>query len=792
MAEDKWADLDARFGPKDEVALTPKGRDYAIRTVLAEAGDQGPLGMAAVGHVLNNRVRHGGFGSGLEEVITKPYQFEPWLHAGKGKGNDPLRYDSNSEQYQNAAKIVDAVFSGQIPDPTRGATHFYSPQGQAQLASIDNRKLVPDWASSEAHRASIGGHEFYAPQGGGVGKKVIVVSKAGESEYKLPDYLQQAEQAAGGYLLPSQQPAMPQQPAPLKNIEMNFTQPQNAPLQPIVQQQEPWGAGSSFLTGATSALTGGFGSLPKATATVRAGYEALTGQAPQGFMSRRQQLAEQYQTQREQYQTAHPMANLIAEQAGGLVGAALPMAAAERGVAAGAKVLGDVAPMMRPGLEAAGRFLSGKTAAMRPGPMAAVPRAASYAAQGAVQGAGYGALTRELQPEGTTLPQAIGAGALGGAVGASIVNPFLGALAAPLTAEIAPSLRSLAQNVNQKFGLNIRPTQIARDPEILALDARVIPPHIRDQQVVRFNEHLADQVGMAGKELTKDNVEFAMRKEGQTLSDIAATTSMTPKRNFFQDLGTIRADVYNTTLDGNPLRAKVDQILLKIYNESVAGVMDGNKFRAFTKKGGLLDKELLSSADPSFKQAGYQLKAKMFDMFEVSNPKMAAPYNRARENYRKLLAIEPLTGNSGIVDPTKVLGRVNKFKLTGDVQELAEAGKYLPKTTSTGGVKGAAIPPWYKQLEEEVWTHKVPLGLAGTAAHYLGVSPEVIGAAGTVLGGGQYVGSKIRDWAMASPTVGRTVLSGKIPSALQPQPWENLLARGAAGVTTQVGAGKGK
>jgi hypothetical protein len=267
---------------------------------------------------------------------------------------------------------------------------------------------------------------------------------------------------------------------------------------------------------------------------------------------------------------------------------------------------------------------------------------------------------------------------------------------------------------------------------------------------------------------------------------------MTPRRNFFQDLGNIRADVYNTTLDGNPLRAKIDQILLKIYNESVTGVMDGNKFRAFTKKGGLLDKELLSSADPSFKQAGYQLKAKMFDMFEVSNPKMAAPYNRARENYRKLLAIEPLTGNSGIVDPTKVLGRVNKFNLTGDVRELAEAGKYLPKTTSTGGVKGASIPPWYKQLEEEVWTHKVPLGLAGTAAHYLGISPDVVGAAGTVLGGGQYVGSKIRDWAMASPTVGRAVLSGKIPSALQPQPWENLLARGAAGVTTQVGAGKGK
>lgn len=788
MAEDKWADLDARFGPKDEVTLTPKGRDYAIRTVLAEAADQGPLGMAAVGHVINNRVRHGGFGEGIEGVITKPYAFEPWLHAGKGSGNDPLRYDPNSPQYQTAAKIVDAVFAGQLPDPTRGATHFYSPQGQARLASIDNRKLVPDWATGEAHRATIGGHEFYAPEGAGADKKVIVISKAGEGDYKLPEYLRQAEQDAGGYLLPSQRPpVMPQQQAPLRNIELNLPQG----VAPIAQPAAPWGAGSSFLTGVTSGLTGGFGDLPKATATVRAGYEALTGQAPQGFMPRRRELAQQYQQQREAYQAERPMAHMLAEQTGGLVGAALPMAAAERGIAAGARALGEAAPAIKPALEAAGRFVSGKTAATRPGPLAAIPRAASYAAQGAVQGAGYGALTRGLQPEGTTLPEAIGTGALGGAVGASVVNPFIGALAAPLTAEIAPSLRSMAQNVNQKFGLNIRPTQIARSPEILELDARVIPQHIKDAQVVKFNQHLADQVGMPGKELTKDAVEFAMRKEGQTLSDIAATTSMTPRRDFFKDLGNIRADVYATTLDGNPLRAKVDQILMKIYNESVTGVMDGNKFRAFTKKGGLLDKELISSTDPSFRQAGSQLKSKMFEMFEVSNPKMAAPYNRARENYRKLLAIEPLTGKSGIVDPTKVLPRISKFNLTGDVRELAEAGQHLPKTTSTGGLKAAPKEePLAKAFEAAKQVS--PLGIPAGVAQYLGISPDVTGAAMTVLGGGQYVGSKLRDFAMASPTVGRAILSGNVPFALQPQPWENLLARGTAGMATQVGAGKGK
>lgn len=786
MAEDKWADLDARFGPKDEVAITTKGRDYAIRTILAEGGNQGPMGMAAIGHVISNRVKHGGFGEGLEGVITKPYAFEPWLHAGKGRGNDPLRYDPGSPQYQTAAKIFDAVMAGQIPDPTRGATHFYSPTSQAQLASVDNRKLVPDWATSEAHRASIGGHEFYAPEGAGAGKRIINISRPGQGEYQTPDYLRAAEEEAGGYLMPGQRPVVaPPGPAPLKNIEVNL---------PTAEPQ--WGAGRALATGVT------LGAYPYLEAGVKAASDYATSKAPSlstlitgeptSFGGFYEQELGKIQKEREAYQAAHPMASMLAEQGGALLGAALPMAAAGRGLKAGAEILGRVAPAARPALEAVGKFVAGKTAATSPGPFAAIPRAASYATQGAVQGAGYGALTLGLQPEGTTLPEAMGTGALGGAIGASVINPFVSALAAPLAAEIAPTLRTMAQNVNQKFGLNIRPTQIARDPEILALDARVIPAHIRDAQVTKFNEHLADQIGMRGQELTKQNVERAMRREGQALSDIAANTSMTPTRNFYQELGQIRGDIYATTLSGNPLRSKVDQILMKIYNETTTGVMGGNKFRAFTKKGGLLDKELLNSTDPSFRQAGYEIKAKMFDMFHVSDPRQAVAYDRARNNYRKLLAIEPLTSNTGLVDPTKVLKRVQKYNLSGDIQELAEAGVHLPRTTTTGGVKGAAPPSWYNEAMQQVWEHKVPLGMAGSIAATAGLSPQTLGTAATLLGGGQYAGAKLRDMAMASPLVGRAVLSGRIPWALNPQPWENLLARGVAGEAAQVGAGKGR
>lgn len=788
MPKETWGNLEGAFGgttpaqaAPTTLTLSPKERDYAARTLLSEAGAD-PMSQAAVAHVIRNRALSGGFGEGVEGVITKPYAFEPWLHAGTGRQNDPLAHDPRSPAYQQALKIIDAVAAGEIPDPTKGATHFYSPSAQRMLASTDNRQLVPSWATKEAYKTTIGGQEFYTPTGEGGGKRVINVTRQAPQAYQPEDWLAAAEaeragRATGGvpspdFMLAAQREL--EQRSQLKPIEL-------APPPPIPQD---WGAGRSALTGLT------LGAFPKIEAGVEAAGSYLTGQAP-SFLQERERRLSELQSSREQYQKASPIASMVAEQAGALAGAVVPMGLAARGVAAGGQALARAMPMARPALEAAGRFVAGKTAATAPGIVGGVQRAASYAGQGALQGAGYGGLTYGLQPEGTTLPEAVGMGAVGGALGASVINPFIGAMAAPLAAEIAPGLRSMAQNVNQKFGLNIRPTQIARDPEILALDARVIPQHIRDEQVVKFNEHLADQLGMKGQELTKSNVNLAMRDNGQKLSDIAATTSMTPKRSFFQDLGDIRADVYATTLPGNPLRAKVDQILMKIYNESVTGVMDGQKFRAFVKKDGLLDKELLNSGDPSFRQAGYDLKAKMFDMFAVSDPKMAAAYNRARENYRKLLAVEPLTSNAGIVDPTKVLKRVDKYRLTGDVRELAEAGQHLPKTTSTGGVqpapKGAVSEAASKLIDAAKFLS--PLG-APSVASYFGLSPEAAGIGAALLGGGQYVGSRLRNWAMASPLVGRQVLSGRLPDVVTP--FENVLARAAAGEAAQVGAGKGR
>src|ERR1700754_3195789 len=54
-------------------------RDALVRTVIAEAGNQGPVGMNAVASVVKNRAALGGYGGDtIPGVVQAPGQFEPF------------------------------------------------------------------------------------------------------------------------------------------------------------------------------------------------------------------------------------------------------------------------------------------------------------------------------------------------------------------------------------------------------------------------------------------------------------------------------------------------------------------------------------------------------------------------------------------------------------------------------------------------------------------------------------------------------------------------------------------
>lgn len=146
------------------VSYTDRDVDLLTRTMLGEAAGEGATGLAAVAHVIVNRAIDGGYGgSGIESVVLAPKQFSAW-NTGAG-GNNPSKWDVNSQAYQNARQIALTVLGGHNVDPTGGATHYYSPRGMdALVAEGSQSNRVPSWLAAESAKSNgtvqIGGHIF--------------------------------------------------------------------------------------------------------------------------------------------------------------------------------------------------------------------------------------------------------------------------------------------------------------------------------------------------------------------------------------------------------------------------------------------------------------------------------------------------------------------------------------------------------------------------------------------------------------------------------------------------------
>jgi hypothetical protein len=127
---------------------SPKDLDAAARMMIGEAEGEGPVGEAAAGAVAFNRL-HSGFGGAktLSDVVYQPGQFE-------GIKSKRAQLSADDPRYQEALQIAQGLASGDVTDPTGGATYFYNPQLQAQLG-----RATPSFAQGPGER--IGNHVFF-------------------------------------------------------------------------------------------------------------------------------------------------------------------------------------------------------------------------------------------------------------------------------------------------------------------------------------------------------------------------------------------------------------------------------------------------------------------------------------------------------------------------------------------------------------------------------------------------------------------------------------------------------
>lgn len=163
-----------------------QNRDLAIRTIVGEAADQGPLGMQAVGNVIRNRAVNGGYGGDTPAgVVLAPNQFEPW-NGGAAKQR-MLALQPTDPRYQQAGTALDRAYTGD--DPTNGAVNFIQPSLQTAMG-----RSMPAWA--QAPGQMIGDHKFI----GGAAPNGQPFQMANADGSVLPPNAQEAQ----GYVIPGQ------------------------------------------------------------------------------------------------------------------------------------------------------------------------------------------------------------------------------------------------------------------------------------------------------------------------------------------------------------------------------------------------------------------------------------------------------------------------------------------------------------------------------------------------------------------------------------------------------------
>ena len=117
----------------------------AARTIWGEARGEGAMGMAAVGHVLLNRLATGRWGKTLSDVCLRPYQFSCW---NIGDPNRALVLELGDVEL--AAEFAALEEAGAEVDITGGATHYYAAGTQ-----------TPNWVEGADFTVQIGRHRFY-------------------------------------------------------------------------------------------------------------------------------------------------------------------------------------------------------------------------------------------------------------------------------------------------------------------------------------------------------------------------------------------------------------------------------------------------------------------------------------------------------------------------------------------------------------------------------------------------------------------------------------------------------
>lgn len=465
------------------------------------------------------------------------------------------------------------------------------------------------------------------------------------------------------------------------------------PSAPPPAEEPEWGFGRSMARGAVSGLTGGLGDLSKAGATVRAGYEAMTGQAPEGFMARRKAITEQLEGARRKYEQENAMPAEIATTLGAAAGTLAPMGVAGRVAGMGMRAAGRALPAIAPALESVGGFLGGQGTALK-----GIP---SAAAEGALYGMGESALTQQLVPEEDRGLKSVLYGGAGGAAAGGIFSPLARTLGKSFQHEIPKDRLDLVNMAKDKFGLDVHLGQVSSDPEVQHLYKEIVSPKKQMKQVDNWNKKVSEEVGLGGKPLTDENIQAAKRHWGTEIADSVKSKLALADTQMYNNLFNYEKDLFAGLPKNDPLRAKFQEFTQELMADiTPTGEIKGEVLQGFLRHQGRIDRLFTNVNDPLFKKVGHDMRDFILDTLERSDKPAADALREARDKYKKLAAIDEIVAGSdvGKISPHKLKAAVRARKIGQDpakpdaLKQLADIGVHLPELTPKGALQTANRP----------------------------------------------------------------------------------------------------
>lgn len=374
---------------------------------------------------------------------------------------------------------------------------------------------------------------------------------------------------------------------------------------------------------------------------------------------------------------------------GQAVTAAPLMGVGGRLVGAGADVLGDAAPLVRPAL----KFMAGEGSGV-PGVVARVPA-------NAAQGAGYGALNSSTSDRPLGEQMATGAVANAGVgVGMPVVRGAFDRMTGGIANKtVSAPIAALADQATNKFGIPLRAGQIlgVESRPIAITDSNMIASSPKfaannDTQKSAFTQAVSKTFGADSPTLSPDVMDKAKANIGAVFQRVGAKTNITDTDSLLTDLGSILGEAKQVLPDTEvvPLGRQLENIASTIDN----GTLTGKSYLALTRKGSPLDVAQNSSNRSIAHYAGMMRDALDTALESAADPNDLADLHQARLRYKNLMTIAPLVAKgdvNGTISPALLTGAVNNsfksraFTGAGDLGNLAMIGRTFLKEPPQSG-----------------------------------------------------------------------------------------------------------